>query len=157
MAAKSLKELLAGTGLTVSTAESCTGGMIAHMITSVSGSSEYFIGSVVSYAIRIKEEILGVPSETINQNGVVSSQVAAAMAEGVRRKLSTDYAVATTGWADKYGDDHEPAGTVWIGISGPNGTKTLRFQQEKSREENIEAFAALALQNLVNFIGQDLK
>ena len=91
--------LLKTRGETLSAAESCTGGQISHLITMVSGSSSYYLGSVTSYAIRIKESVLGVPDSTIHEYGVVSSEVAAAMAEGVRRLCGSTYSVATTGLA----------------------------------------------------------
>ena len=112
-------KLLKTRGETVSAAESCTGGEIAHLFTSVSGSSAYFLGSVTSYAVSVKENVLGVPESVITENGVVSSEVAAAMAEGVRRLIGSTYSVATTGLADKDGDGKNPGGTVWIGVSGP--------------------------------------
>lgn len=132
-------------GWTLSAAESCTGGEIAHLITSVAGSSAYFLGSVTSYAVSVKEQVLGVPSELIAHCGVVSSEVAAAMAEGVRRLTGSDWAVATTGLAGPGGDDQNPVGTVWIGVAGPNGTRTIRYCFKHDRQRNIERFAASAL------------
>lgn len=144
--------LLRGSGLTLSAAESCTGGQIAHMITTVSGSSEYFLGSVTSYAPEVKQKLLGVPKSLIEEKGIVSSEVAAAMAEGVRSLLRSDFSVATTGWADAYGDSFEPAGTVWVGVSGPAGTETFRFNYKNDRKRNIERFAASALDCLRRYI-----
>ena len=144
--------LLRGTGKTLSAAESCTGGMISHMITTVPGSSEYYLGSVTSYVIAVKEKVLGVPSETIQANGVVSSEVAAAMAEGVRRLTGSTYAVSTTGLAGPGGDGHNPEGTVWIGVTGPHGTLTRRFCYHNDRKRNIERFAATALDLLRRYI-----
>lgn len=149
--------LLRGSGFTLSAAESCTGGEISHLITTVSGSSEYYLGSVTSYSPDVKIKVLGVPAETISGFGIVSSQVAAAMAEGVRRLTGSTYAVATTGWADAYGDEHEPAGTVWVGVAGPKGTKTAKFHSEKGRKGNILSFAASALSELVKMIESDIK
>ena len=143
-------------GLTLSCAESCTGGMIAHMITSVPGSSGYFLGSVTSYAIAVKEKVLGVPGEVIEKNGVVSSEVAAAMAEGVRRLTGSDYAVSTTGLAGPSGDEFNPVGTVWIGVAGPRGSRTVRYVYKNDRKRNIERFAASALNFLRLFILEDL-
>jgi nicotinamide-nucleotide amidase len=137
--------LLRGTGRTLSAAESCTGGEIAHLITTVPGSSGYFLGSVTSYAPEVKQKVLGVPAETIENNGIVSSAVAEAMAEGVRKLTGSTFSVATTGWADAYGDDREPAGTVWVGVSGPAGTCSRRFQYKADRKRNIERFSASAL------------
>lgn len=137
---------------TLAAAESCTGGEIAHLITGVSGASDYFLGSVTSYSPEVKVKVLGVPSRTIDGKGIVSSEVAAAMAEGVRALLGSTYSVATTGWADAYGDEREPAGTVWIGVSGPAGTRTIRFNYHNDRKRNIERFAASALDFLRRYI-----
>ena len=125
------------------------------MITSVPGASEYYLGSVTSYAIAIKEKVLGVSTSRINEYGVVSSEVAAAMAEGVRNLTSSTYAVSTTGLAGPGGDEHNPVGTVWIGIAGPNGTKTVRKVYKNDRKRNIERFAAAALNELRLFILND--
>ena len=143
-------------GLSLSCAESCTGGMIAHMITSVPGSSGYFLGSVTSYAIAVKEKVLGVPGEVIENSGVVSSEVAAAMAEGVRRLTGSDYAVSTTGLAGPSGDEFNPVGTVWIGVAGPHGSKTVKYVYKNDRKRNIERFAASALNFLRLHMLEDL-
>ncbi len=140
----------------MSAAESCTGGEIAHLFTSVSGSSAYFLGSVTSYAISVKENVLGVPESVITENGVVSSEVAAAMAEGVRRLTGSTYSVATTGLADKDGDGKNPGGTVWIGVSGPRGTRTVKYCYKNDRARNIERFAASALNFLRLYIENQL-
>ena len=147
-----LGKLLKERGATVSAAESCTGGEIAHLFTSVAGSSAYFLGSVTSYAISVKESVLGVPSSVIKEHGVVSSQVAAAMAEGVRRVTGSDYSVATTGLAGPGGDEFNPEGTVWIGVSGPRGTRTVKYCYKNDRARNIERFAASALNFLRLYI-----
>lgn len=147
-----LGNLLRGSGKTLATAESCTGGMMAHLITSVPGASEYFKGSVISYFAEVKTNLLEVDSKIIESKGIVSSEVAASMAEGVRKLLGTTYAVSTTGWADTYGDEHEPAGTVWVGISGPSGTRTARFNYRNDRRRNIDRFAASALNELRKYI-----
>ncbi|MCQ2165540.1 MAG: CinA family nicotinamide mononucleotide deamidase-related protein [Bacteroidales bacterium] len=150
-------DLLKGSGRTLAAAESCTGGMISHMITSVPGASEYYLGSVTSYAVDVKNRILGVPLEVVETYGIVSSQVAAAMAEGVRAALGSTYSVATTGWADSYGDEREPAGTVWVAVSGPSGTLTSRFNYKNSRKLNISRFAASAMNELRKYIAADIK
>ena len=144
--------LLKATGSTLSVAESCTGGEIAHLITTVPGSSDYFLGSVTSYSPEIKVRILGVDASVIERYGIVSSAVAEAMAEGVRRITGSTYSVATTGWADAYGDEREPAGTVWVGVAGPDGTMSKRFQYKGDRKRNIERFAASALDYLRRYI-----
>ncbi len=142
---ETLGRMLKAAGKTLSAAESCTGGEISHLITSVAGSSAYYLGSVTSYAISVKETVLGVPPEIIEQYGVVSSEVAAAMAEGVRRLTGSDYSVATTGLAGPGGDEKNPVGTVWIAVSGPEGTRTVSKCYKNDRKRNIERFAAAAL------------
>lgn len=148
-------QLLRESGRTLSAAESCTGGEIAHLITSVPGSSAYFLGSVTSYAISVKEQVLGVAAGTIARHGVVSSEVAAAMAEGVRRLMGSDYAVSTTGLAGPGGDGVHPEGTVWIGVASARGTVTEQHAFHNDRERNIERFAATALDLLRREIGKD--
>lgn len=143
--------LLKASGETLSAAESCTGGQISHLVTMVSGSSAYYLGSVTSYAIAVKEKVLGVPAETISSNGVVSSEVAAAMAEGVRKLTGSTYAVATTGLAEG-GDERYPEGTVWMAVSGPKGTKTRIYHCNLGRKGNIRRFARVALEFLESYI-----
>ena len=149
--------LLKKAGMTLSAAESCTGGEISHLITSVPGSSAYYLGSVTSYAVSVKEKVLGVPAETIEKFGVVSGEVAAVMAEGVRKVTGSDYAVSTTGLAGPDGDAFNPVGTVWIGVAGPKGTKTLKKQFRHDRKRNIQRFAAEALNFLRLTILEDLE
>lgn len=150
-------DLLKAYGKTLSTAESCTGGMISSLITSVAGSSEYFLGSVTSYANGVKENVLGVPAEIIAEHGAVSSECVAAMAEGVRRITSSDYSVATSGIAGPGGGSEEkPVGTVWIGVSSDNGTETFRLKFNSDRKRNIERFSSSALHILLNKIKKEL-
>lgn len=138
--------ILSRYGKTVSTAESCTGGTISALFTSVPGSSEYFLGSVTSYANSVKTGVLGVPEEIIDRYGAVSSECVAAMAEGVRRITGSDYSVATSGIAGPGGgSDEKPVGTVWIGVSSPKETKTYKMVFKGDRKRNIERFAAHAL------------
>lgn len=147
--------LLRGSGKTLCCAESCTGGMVSHLLTTVSGSSEYFLGSVVSYDPSVKTKVLGVDPGTIGKNGIVSSAVAAEMARGSRALTGSTYSVSTTGWADAYGDEKEPAGTVWIGVDGPHGTITKKYNFRNDRKRNIERFAASALNELRKYILED--
>ena len=149
--------LLRGTGKTLSAAESCTGGMISSLITSVPGASEYYLGSVTSYAVAVKESVLGVGHDVVETYGVVSSEVAAAMAEGVRKLTGSTYSVATTGLAGPAGDERNPVGTVWIGVSGPHGTTTVRRVYKNDRKRNIERFTSAALDELRLYILQDSK
>lgn len=149
-----IAEILKAKSETLSAAESCTGGYISHLVTMVSGSSSYYLGSVTSYAIKIKERVLGVPAETIDKNGVVSNEVAAAMAEGVRALTGSTWSVATTGLAEG-GDERYPEGTVWIGVSGPNGTKTRIYHCDLGRKANIRRFARVALETLEDYITKE--
>ena len=143
---KCIGRLLHGTGKTISTAESCTGGSIASLLTSVAGSSEYFLGSVVSYANSVKTGVLEVDEETILQHGAVSSQCVAQMAEGVRKLTGSDFSIATSGIAGPGGGTEEkPVGLVWIGVSSQDSTETFSMVFKGDRKRNIERFAANAL------------
>jgi len=131
---------------TLASAESCTGGYIAHLITRVSGSSRYYKGSVIAYDNQVKQDQLGVSEDNLNQFGAVSEQVVREMAEGVRRRLGTDYAVATSGIAGPDGGSEEkPVGTVWMAVSGPNRTIAVKKNFGTHRERNIQKAAAAVL------------
>ena len=141
--------LLKQKGLTMSAAESCTGGTISQLMTSVPGCSEYYLGSVTSYANSVKENVLGVQKDIIEQYGAVSSECVAQMAEGVRRLTGSDVSVATSGIAGPGGGTPDkPVGLVWIGVSTPLGTQTFRHIFKNDRARNIERFAATALNHL---------
>ena len=141
-----IAKLLKGTGKTISTAESCTGGSIAAMLTSVAGSSEYFLGSVVSYANSVKSGVLGVDEKIIAEHGAVSSECVAAMAAGVRKLTGSDFSIATSGIAGPGGgSDAKPVGLVWIGVSSQKSTETFSMVFKGDRKRNIERFAANAL------------
>ena len=143
-------KLLKDRHCTVATAESCTGGKVASLITSVSGSSECYKGSVVSYCNEVKADVLGVSRADLEKYGAVSSTVAEQMASGVRRLLKTDYAVATTGIAGPTGgSDEKPVGTVWIAVAMPTKVVSRKYVFGKDRSINIERFAASALSMLI--------
>lgn len=138
--------ILAAAGKTLSAAESCTGGTISALMTSVPGSSGYYLGSVTSYANSVKTNVLGVPADIIERHGAVSSECVAAMAEGVRKLTGSDYSVATSGIAGPGGgSDEKPVGLVWIGVSSEKGTETFSLKFRHDRKRNIERFAASAL------------
>lgn len=135
--------------LTLCTAESCTGGNIARMITSVPGSSDYYKGSVVAYDNRVKTTLLGVGSHIIEEEGTVSGPVVRAMAEGARKLLNTDYAVAISGIAGPAGGTTEkPVGTVWIAVSSSLATVAEKFVYGTDRNINIMRFSVAALNML---------
>lgn len=128
-------KILTQTEQTIAVAESCTGGLLSHVLTGVSGSSGYFIGGVVAYSNRIKESILGVKAETLEQFGAVSKQTAQEMADGIRTRFKTDIGLSTTGIAGPTGGTSEkPVGLVWIGISTLNNTRTIECHFDGDRE-----------------------
>jgi len=141
-------------GLTISTAESCTGGMIAHLITSVPGSSGWYKGSVISYSIEIKESLLEIPKELIEKHTVVSSEVATEMAKSAVRKLNTNLAVSTTGVAGPAkGEDGKEVGTVWIAVTDGNSVLTKKyFFPYLERDDFIFQVARLAMLKVIEFI-----
>jgi nicotinamide-nucleotide amidase len=131
---------------TMCTAESCTGGNIAHLITTIPGSSYYFKGSVVAYSNAVKEKLLGVDGKIIEEEGAVSEPVVRAMAEGARRLLNTDYALATSGIAGpEGGTDEKPVGTLWIAAASANGTYSEQYTYGGDRITNIMRFSNAAM------------
>jgi nicotinamide-nucleotide amidase len=142
-------ELLTKNKQTVVTAESCTGGYIAHLITSVAGSSAYYLGSALTYSNQLKMKLLDVPEELLQKHGAVSEEVVRVMAENVRRKLGADYALATTGIAGPGGGSEEkPVGTVWIAVASKDGVEAKKFQFGDNRERNIQRSAITGLMML---------
>ncbi len=137
-------------GHTVGTAESCTGGTVAARITSVAGSSAYFLGGIVSYANEVKAHLLGVPEAVLANPGAVSEPCARAMAEGARKALGVDIAVATTGIAGPDGGTaRKPVGTVFIALASDAGTTVEEHHFTGDRAAVIEAAATRALELLV--------
>ena len=150
--------LLTSQNKTIATAESCSGGKIAQMLTSVAGSSNYFRGSVVSYATDTKIEILNVPSKTINEHSVVSAEVATAMAIGVKKMMKTDYAIATTGNAGpSKGDSKAEVGTVFIALATPNAVLVEEFNFGQPREKVIDRTSNKALEMMQKEILKNLQ
>ena len=142
-------DLLRKKGMTLSTAESCTGGNIAQLITSIAGSSDYFKGSVVAYANEIKEQLLGMPQQVLAENGAVSEQTVLHMARGARRQFATDYAIAVSGIAGPGGGTPEkPVGTTWIAIATPTETVAQKFLFGDHRGRNIRKASVAALNML---------
>lgn len=149
--AETLGERLLQNGKTVATAESCTGGNIAHLITLIAGSSRYYKGSIVSYANEVKEEVLGVCAEDLQEHGAVSEEVVKQMAEGARRLLKTDYAIATSGIAGPLGGSEEkPVGTVWIAVAEERGCVAEKFFFNSTRDNFIERTSNQAILMLLH-------
>lgn len=146
-------KILKAKGKTMGTAESCTGGYIASLITSIAGSSAYYKGSVVSYANEVKENILGVKQETLRSTGAVSKETVTEMVKGAIEELNVDYALATSGiMGPDGGTEEKPVGTVWIAVGNKEKTETLNLNLRFDRHRNIVMTAVNALNLLRKFI-----
>ncbi len=145
-------KLLTAQKLTLSTAESCTGGNIAKRLTSVAGSSSYFLGSVVAYSNPVKQQILGVSASTLDEVGAVSEACVREMATGVRNLLKTDYSIAVSGIAGPDGGrPDKPVGTIWVAIASPNQVFSKKLQLGTDRNRNVEMATSTAL-NLLRLL-----
>ena len=139
--------------LTLGLAESCTGGLIGHLLTNVPGSSEYFMGSIVSYAYSAKVKLLGVSWETLQRYGAVSSQTVLEMAQGARKAFNSDLGLSVSCIAGPGGATADkPVGTSWCGLSTPEGDWSYLFQLEGERESIKAQLAQLALQKLEEYL-----
>ena len=146
---KTIGELLRKKKQTLAVAESCTGGYIGHLITSIAGSSDYFNGGIIAYANDIKTNVLKVDVSTLQTNGAVSKEVAEQMATGVRQRLKADFGIATTGIAGPTGGSNEkPVGTVWIAVATPDALVSEKFSFGDSRERTIRRAGLSALNML---------
>jgi PncC family amidohydrolase len=146
-----INALLAAVGseqprVTIATAESCTGGTVSGRLTSIAGSSDYFLGGIVAYSNQAKQSLLGVSAETLETRGAVSAECAREMAEGARRAFDADLAVATTGIAGPGGaTKRKPVGLVYLALAGPDGTTTEEFHFPGGRAVVTEAATDAAL------------
>ncbi len=148
-----LHDILIQRKLTLSTAESCTGGFVGHRLTSLSGSSAYYMGGVISYSNEIKTKVLGVPAELISTHGAVSEPVARSMKEGVLDRFGTDLSISTTGIAGPTGGTPEkPVGTIWIGIGDKKHTVTKKLFYNRNRLMNIEYTSTAVFYEMIRFI-----
>lgn len=136
--------------LSVATAESCTGGLLAHTLTNISGSSEYFDRGIVSYSNQAKIELLGVPEKTLQEYGAVSEQTAKAMAIGIKERSNVDIGISTTGIAGPTGGTKEkPVGLVYIGIASSKNVTIKKFIFSGDRSQNKESTCNAALEMLL--------
>jgi nicotinamide-nucleotide amidase len=134
-------------GVRLATAESCTGGLVAHLITEVPGSSDYFTGGIVTYANEVKIGLVDVPADVLHAHGAVSAQVARAMAEGVRHRLSVNVAVSVTGVAGPDGGTAaKPVGLTYVAVADADGDDVRRFVWDSDRSGNKRLSAAAALE-----------
>jgi nicotinamide-nucleotide amidase len=149
-----LQHLATEQGVTIGTAESCTGGLVGHAITSIPGSSAYYLGGVVSYSDQVKTALLGVAADLLGRHGAVSAQVALAMAEGVRARLGCDLAVAVTGVAGPDGGtEAKPVGLTYVATTGAHGSEVRRQVWSGDRAANKVQSAGLALEMLITALG----
>jgi PncC family amidohydrolase len=148
--ATALQDACLAGGLTVATAESCTGGLVGHVITQVDGSSGYYLGGAVSYSDALKRSVLGVTREMLERHGAVSAQVARAMAHGALRAFSADLAVSITGVAGPGGgSEAKPVGLVYVGVASATGEEVRRFHWTDERDGNKRRSAGAALELLL--------
>ncbi len=155
---KALGKTLKAQGFTLSTAESCTGGYISHLITKIPGSSAYFMGSVVSYSNEAKINVLGVKPETLAEFGAVSEETVKQMAEGVRKVMKTDFGIATSGVAGPDGGTIEkPVGTIWIACASESKTVAMKLTLTQQRETNIIYGSVAALNLLRRMINKEIE
>ena len=140
-------------GLTLSVAESCTGGLLGHRLTNVAGSSDYFAGGVMAYSYEAKERLLGVPHQMLETYGAVSEKTAAEMARGMRRVLQTGVSLAITGIAGPGGGmPDKPVGLVYIALSAEDHDECRRFVWDGDREQNKALSAQAALEMLAEYL-----
>jgi nicotinamide-nucleotide amidase len=146
--ARSIQALFIEHGSTLATAESCTGGLVSHVLTEVSGSSAYYLGGIVAYSDPLKRKLLDVPEKTLTSHGAVSAQTAVAMAEGARSRLGADVAVSVTGIAGPTGDTPgKPVGLTYVAVADVGGHDVRRYTWGADRSGNklLSAEAALEL------------
>jgi PncC family amidohydrolase len=151
-----LGRLLRLRGWTLSTAESCTGGLIADRVTDVPGSSDYFLGGFVSYAYEAKVASLGVSWDTLNVHGAVSRETVLEMARGARLALGADVAISVSGITGPGGGlPEKPVGTTWIGLVAPDYEEAREFHWPGDRRENKEQSSEAALRMLIEYLESD--
>jgi len=144
--ARDIQSKMLAAGSTLATAESCTGGLVAYALTEISGSSDYFVGGLVSYSNDLKQDELGVDRDTLERFGAVSAQTAIAMAEGARHRYMADLAVSVTGIAGPGGgSESKPVGLTYIGIADTDGHDVRRFVWTEDRHVNRVRSAEAAL------------
>ena len=153
----SLSELLTAKSLTISVAESCTGGLIGHLITSIPGSSEYFMGGIISYSNQAKCDLLRVSPDTLDRYGAVSDQTAKEMAMGVKERFKSDIGLSVSGIAGPDGgSDEKPVGTVFMGFCfGNDEPCSVKYLFKGNREEIKQQTAETALENIRRYLNGD--
>ena len=153
---REVSEILWDTEKTVGTAESCTGGRIAEAIISVPGASKYFKGGIICYVNEIKENLLGVDPQVLEEKTAVCEEVAIAMVKGACKTLNTDYAISATGVAGPSGGTKDiPVGTIWLACGSLNRVVTLKFEEDHGRDINLAIATNKAMELFLNFLKEE--
>ena len=157
IASREISELLWEMERTVSTAESCTGGRIGEAIIAVPGASKYFKGGIISYTNEVKERLLGVSHELLEEKTAVCEEVAIAMVEGACRTLGTDYGVSATGFAGPTGGTKDiPVGTIWLACGKPGKVVTRKVEEDHGRDINLAIATNVAMQLFLDFLKTEI-
>ena len=155
---REIQQYLYESGLTVGSAESCTGGRIAESIIAVPGASNYFKGGVISYTNEIKENLLGVDHQLLEEQTAVCEDVAKAMVKGALKALDVDFAIASTGTAGPGGGTPEiPVGTIWLACGNADNIVTVKLTEDYGRDINLAIATSKALQMFIAFLKDNLK
>lgn len=150
---REIQQYLYESGLTLGTAESCTGGRIAEVIISVPGASAYFKGGIISYTNDVKENVLGVDSRLLEEKTAVCEEVAIAMVKGALNTLNVDFAISTTGVAGPGGGTHDiPVGTIWIACGNKDNIVTMKLEEDYGRDINLAIATSKALQLFLKYM-----
>ena len=153
---REIQQYLYESGLTLGTAESCTGGRIAEAIISVPGASAYFKGGIISYTNDVKENVLGVDSRLLEEKTAVCEEVAIAMVKGALNTLNVDFAISTTGVAGPGGGTHDiPVGTIWIACGNKDNIVTMKLEEDYGRDINLAIATSKALQLFLKYMGDN--
>ncbi|MBR6338562.1 MAG: CinA family protein [Alloprevotella sp.] len=158
LASKEINQLLYSSGRTLSTAESCTAGRIATIITAAPGSSNYYRGGLCCYAEDVKTQLLGVDADVMAEKTPVCEEVAKQMVTGANKLFKTDYAVAITGYAGPGGSPNGNVlvGTIWIAVGSKNRLVTQMLSEDNGRDQNLASATACAVRMLRDFLREDL-
>ena len=153
---REVSEILWETEKTVGTAESCTGGRIAEAIIAVPGASKYFKGGIISYVNEIKERLLGVDPQVLEEKTAVCEEVAITMVKGACKALNTDYAISATGFAGPTGGTKDiPVGTIWLACGSLNRVVTLKVEEDHGRDINLAIATNKAMELFLNFLKEE--
>ena len=153
---REISEILWETEKTVGTAESCTGGRIAEAIIAVPGASKYFKGGIISYVNEIKERLLGVDPQVLEEKTAVCEEVAIAMVKGACKALNTDYAISATGFAGPTGGTKDiPVGTIWLACGTMDRQVTLKVEEDHGRDINLAIATNKAMELFLNFLKEE--